>query len=97
MLSFYLEQAFGDADRFVRAVPFMHRLFSAGPAGIAEDLKNSGTTIEQLRRNTDLAAVLFTLQAANSNRLSHLRRLRDETLDLRGALEAEPVNRTAAR
>ena len=69
---------------FARAVPFLRRVFSGGPNMQEVD-------VEQLRRNPEVATVLFTLQAANVNRLSGLKRLREETQQMRQVLEAERV------
>jgi hypothetical protein len=44
----------------------------------------------RVRADPDAAAVLFTMQAAGANKLAGLRQLRDETRDLRRALEAAP-------
>ena len=67
---------------FARAVPFIRRVFSGGHGA-------EGVDVERLRRDPEVATVLFTLQAANVNRLSGLRRMREETRRMRRALEAE--------
>src|SRR5262245_54398100 len=90
MLAFYVQQAFGDADRFIRAAPFMHQLFSSDSSAIVRDIEARGTTVEQLRRSVDLAAVLFSLEVANRNRLRHLGDLRNATKRLVETLNAEP-------
>lgn len=69
---------------FARAVPFLRRVFLDGPKPDAAD-------VERLRRDPEVATVLFTLQAANVNRLASLRRAHQETLRMRRALEAEPA------
>lgn len=69
-----------------RAMPFMRKLFTGGPD--AEDVD-----VGQLRRNPEVAVVLFTLQAANANRLAGLLRMRDSTNRLLRALKAEPTLR----
>lgn len=71
-----------------RAVPFMRGIFVGGPDAESID-------VEQLRRDPEVAIVLFTMQAANANRLAGLRRMRDQTRRLRHALEAEPALREA--
>jgi hypothetical protein len=67
-----------------RAFPFMRRIFTDG-------LEPGGVDVERLRRDPEVATVVFTLQAANVNRLSGLRRVRGETERVRRALEAEPL------
>ncbi|HEV2147216.1 MAG TPA: hypothetical protein VGR37_07420 [Longimicrobiaceae bacterium] len=69
---------------FARSMPFMRRMFLDGTEPGAVD-------VGRLRRDPEAATVLFTLQAANVNRLSGLRRMRDETGRMRRALEAEPL------
>lgn len=77
-----------EIGRFARAVPFIRRVFSGGVDAESVD-------VERLRRDPEVAAVLFTLRATNVNRLSGLRRMREETRRLRGALEAESTLRPA--
>jgi hypothetical protein len=67
----------------VRALPFMRRAFLG-------DVSSRGVDVAHLRGDPDAAAVLFTMQAAGANKLAGLRQLRDETRDLRRALEAAP-------
>lgn len=71
-----------------RAMPFMRGIFSG-------DIDPNRVDVEQLRRNPDAAVALFTIQAANANRLAGLRRLQEKTVHLRRALEAEPVPRAS--
>lgn len=88
MLQFFLEQGFGDAGSVVRSLPFMRRLFSADRDAFSEEARRFD--FERLREDQGLAAALFAVQISNQNRITHLRRLRDETRQLRRLLEAEP-------
>lgn len=71
------------AGPMARALPFMRRAFLG-------DVRTAGVDIARLRADPEVAAVVFTMQAANANKLAGLRELRDETRDLRRALEAAP-------
>lgn len=71
------------AGPMARALPFMRRAFLG-------DVSSQGVDVVRLRADPDAAAVLFTMQAAGANKLAGLRQLRDETRDLRRALEAAP-------
>jgi hypothetical protein len=90
MLRLFLEQVAGDPAAIARPMPFLRGMFfdPAGGPPPAVDL-------ERLRRDPEAEAVLFAVQLSNSNRIVHLRTLRDETRRLRRALEAEPSLRNA--
>lgn len=84
MLRLFLEQTASDPARIARAIPFIRRMIF-GPGRVrARDVD-----FERLRRDPDAEAVFFAVQIANTNRLQHLRTLRDRTRRLRRALEAE--------
>ncbi|HSU17420.1 hypothetical protein [Longimicrobium sp.] len=68
------------------AFPFMRRVF-------LHDVSAAGVDVARLRADPRAVEVLFSLQAAASNRLSGLHGLRDQTRRLRRALEAEPAAR----
>ena len=84
-LGFYQQQAFGDPGRLARAVPFFQLMF----LGRGGAVRPADVDVPRLRADPELRSALFALQAANSNRLTHLRRLREATRRLRRALEAE--------
>jgi hypothetical protein len=63
-------------------MPFMRRAFLG-------DVSAAGVDVAKLRQDPDAVAVLFTLQAASSNRVSGLRSLRRETRHLLQTLEHE--------
>jgi hypothetical protein len=71
------------AGGMARALPFMRRIFLG-------DVSAAGVDVARLRADPDVAAVLFSMQAANANRVSGLRVLRDQSRRMRRALEAEP-------
>jgi len=72
------------AGPLISAFPFMRRVF-------LHDVSAAQVDVAALRADPRASEVLFSLQAAASNRLSGLRDLRDETRRLRRALEAEPA------
>lgn len=74
---------------FVRAVPFVRQGFVGGGSALVID-------VERLRRDPEVATVLFTMHAANSNRLNGLRRAHEETRQMLRALKAEPLLRAGA-
>jgi hypothetical protein len=85
-LAFFLEQAYREPGRVMRALPFMRddmaqRQWRRRPP--------SAIDIAALRANPELAAMLFPILVANANRLSHLRGLRVHTIRLRRTLEAD--------
>ena len=84
MLRLFLQQYAGEPDRIARALPFVRGLFFG-----AAQLKAADIDFRSLRQNRDAEAVFFAVQISNSNRLTHLRRLRDDTQKLRLALEEE--------
>jgi hypothetical protein len=84
MLGMFLEQSAGQPDRLARPMPFLRRMFFGGA-----ELRPGDIDFETLRRDRDAESVFFALQVSNSNRLTHLRRLREETRRLRRALAAE--------
>ena len=53
------------------------------------ELRPGDIDFEGLRRDPDAQAVFFAVQVSNANRITHLRRLREETRRLRRALAAE--------
>jgi hypothetical protein len=71
------------AAPLARAMPFMRRVFLG-------HVSAAGVDVARLRADPDAAVVLFSLQAANANKLSGLRRLRGWTGAVLRALEAEP-------
>jgi hypothetical protein len=87
MLRYLWQQAFGDVGRVPRALPFMRRLFSDPAAARSEAAR---FPFARLREDPEMASVLFALQASTTNRLSHLRGLRDDTRRLLRALEGRP-------
>jgi hypothetical protein len=98
MLRFYLSQAFGNPGDLARALPFINGSMFADsePAAVAY-ARASGFRFDRLRDNGEFSGVMLALRAANGNRLIHLRMLRDETLRLRRALEAESPDSVPAR
>ena len=92
-LRFFFEQGFGDPGRLARTLPFVRGVFLDRPeaAGSA-----AAVDFAKLRDDPDLASILFSVQAANANRVAHLRGMRDETRRLRRTLEAEPALRREA-
>jgi hypothetical protein len=75
------------AGPIAREIPFIRGAF------IQRIKPLTSADIVRMRSNTEAAVVLFTLQAANDNRLNGLRPIRDATVRLRKALEAEPALR----
>ncbi len=73
------------AQPLARAMPFILGAFG--------DLPRRRPDFEPLRGDREVAVVMFSIRAAGANRLSGLRRMRDETARLRRALEAEPMLR----
>jgi hypothetical protein len=71
------------AGPLARAMPFMRRVFLG-------HVSADGVDVARLRADPEAASVLFSLEAANANKLSGLRRLRGWTHRLQRALEAEP-------
>lgn len=94
-LAFYREQAFSDPGRLARSLPFLQFvLVPNAPAPRPE-----AVSVAALRDDRELRGTLFALQAANMNRLSHLRLLHRETVRLRAALErqlGQPAEATPA-
>lgn len=82
-LNQFREVDIGLAGPMARALPFMRGVFVAPPSA-------AGIDWERLRADPELAGILFTLQAANANRVSGLERALAETRRMRRALEAEP-------
>lgn len=75
----------GAVDVFPRQLPFARTIFldkRDRPRGPPFDFA-------AVRDDPDVAALLFRLQASNVNRVTHLRRLPDQTRRLRRALELE--------
>ncbi|HKP77271.1 MAG TPA: hypothetical protein VJT67_17195 [Longimicrobiaceae bacterium] len=70
------------ATAIARALPFMRRVFLG-------DVRADGVDVRHLRDDPEPASLLFSLQAANANRVTGLRSLRVETRRVRHALEAE--------
>ena len=71
-----------------RTFPFIRGVF-------LDDIRAEGFDFERLRNDPDATAVLFSAQAANVNRLSGLKRVRQDTERMLRALEAEPALRSA--
>lgn len=71
---------------FAREVPFLRRVFASGDPVLTEP------EVDLLLNNDEASVVLFTMQAASVNRVSGLRRVRDEAAALRRLLDRE-VNR----
>ncbi|GJG85130.1 hypothetical protein tb265_03110 [Gemmatimonadetes bacterium T265] len=84
---FYAQQAFGDVGRLVRAFPFMRGVFAGDEARVRDEARRF--QFARLRGDADAMATLFSIQAANSNRLHQMRELRRATQRLRRALEAQ--------
>jgi hypothetical protein len=84
MLGLFLEQSAGQPDRLARPMPFLRGMFFGDAAGPARPID-----FQRLRGDPEVEAVFFAVQVSNANRLTHLRRLRDETRRLRRALETE--------
>jgi hypothetical protein len=61
--------------------------------GAFGDLPQRPVDFEPLRGDREVAVVMFSIRAASANRLSGLRRMREETARLRRVLEAEPLLR----
>lgn len=93
MLAFYLQQAFGEPAPLARGLPFMRAMFVA-PDSTGPIFRRSGMDLAQIRDNSDFAGFFFAIEAANSNRLVHLRTIRDATRRLSCMLEAEVHDRT---
>jgi hypothetical protein len=93
MLRSLWQQAFGDVGRVPRALPFMRRLFSDRATARAEAAR---FPFARLRDDPEVASLLFSLQASTTNRLSHLRGLRDDTRRLLRTLEGRPDPAPAA-
>lgn len=84
-LAQYREVVIEVVGPMARAMPFMRRVFLRDPGG----LQAGDAEIARMRDDPEVAAVLLTVQAASTNRLSALRRLRRETGRMREALEAD--------
>jgi hypothetical protein len=67
---------------FAREVPFLRQVFTG-------DMRVTDAQLTELLANEEAAVVMFTIQAANVNRLAAFRRIRARTLELRKLLEAE--------
>lgn len=70
------------AGPMARAMPFMQRAFVGR-------VRLDDAELRRIRADPEVKGILFTMQAAISNRVSGLRSLRGETRRLRAALEAE--------
>jgi hypothetical protein len=87
MLLLFLQGVLDSAQPLARSLPFVRRVF-------IDDLSKASAgnfNFETHRNDQELTAALFLLQVANRNRFHHLRRLREKTVELREALEAEPA------
>lgn len=84
MLRLFLEQSVGEPDRLARPMPFLRGMFFDDSAP-----KPGDVDFERLREDPDAESVFFAVQVSNANRITHLRRLRDETRRLRRALAVE--------
>jgi hypothetical protein len=85
MLRFFLSQAFGDSRGLVEPLPFLRTLAMRDVPMPTP----SAAEFERVRRDPQVAGILFALQVSNRNRLTHMGRLLDATRDLRRVLEAE--------
>lgn len=92
-LRFFFEQAFSDPGRLARVLPFMRGTFVRG-GGRSTDA--AAVDWAKIRADPEVAAIMFSIQAANANRVAHLRGMRDETRGLLRVLEAEPALREAS-
>lgn len=95
------QQAFGDAGRVARVLPYMRLTFTDPAAARAAAAR---FPFERLRTDPDVGAVIFAVQASNTNRMGHLRTVRDETRELLTLLQAQraggdspPARDTASR
>ncbi|MFL5540979.1 MAG: hypothetical protein ACJ8J0_18445 [Longimicrobiaceae bacterium] len=70
------------AASMAQALPFIRRVFVGG-------IRTEGMDVARMRAAPEVGGVLFSIQAANANRVSGLRSLRNETRRVRRALEAE--------
>jgi hypothetical protein len=86
MLQLFMQHVISMAVPLARTLPFIRTAF----LGDASQLRGD---FEPVRNDRDFAALLFALQAANNNRLTHLRMILAETQELRRVLEAEPDSR----
>lgn len=84
MLALFLEQSAGQPDRLARPMPFLRGMIFGGA-----ELRPGDIDFEGLRRDPEAQSVFFAVQVSNANRITHLRRLREETRRLRRALAAE--------
>lgn len=83
MLRFFLNQAAGDPAQLAHSMPFLGGLM------FRDDERIAAANFEKLRHDDDAKAAFFALQVSNVNRVTHLRRLRDETQRLNQALASE--------
>jgi hypothetical protein len=93
-LRFFFEQAFSDPGRLARALPFMRGTFIRD--GGRPRTGAAAIDWAKIRGDPEVAAIMFSIQAANANRVAHLRGMRDETRELLRVLEAEPALREAS-
>jgi hypothetical protein len=91
-LQFFFDQAFGDPGRLARVLPRQRLMFLRGKDVSPSAARRLERDPKSLRADNELAALLFALQAANLNRLSHLSGMRYRTARLLEALEAEPID-----
>jgi hypothetical protein len=91
MLFLFMQEVIGSAGPLARALPFVRSIFIEDP----DSIRANGYDFGAHRNDPELAALLLTLQAANTNRLTHLKILRDETSQMLQTLEAEPALRNA--
>jgi hypothetical protein len=73
---------FDRVPTFAREVPFLRQAFTGKMTVTAADMTN-------LIGNEEAAALMFTLLAANVNRVNGFERIRDHTMRVRAMLEAE--------
>jgi hypothetical protein len=92
MFRLYFAQAFSDPGRIGRVLPFTRRLFLALPPAEEHRFRErDARELVALRNDPELAGILFALEAANNNRLVHLRMQEERTIRLRKMLEAEGI------
>jgi hypothetical protein len=85
-LRLFVEQSFGSPNQMAVALPFLPRLFFDADSFAAPDYG-------ALRRSIEAQGWFFALSIAKANRLSRLRRLREDTDRLYAALMVDAAER----
>jgi hypothetical protein len=83
MLMLFLQGVMDLATPLAQEMTFVRRIFTSDPP----EPGAHGFDFASKRNDAELGAALFVLQIANRNRFTHLRRLREKTIELRRALE----------